>query len=559
MMSRTLNSKTTSFNLMKFELKRRLGILILMIIGVLLICPSYMVIYFSNIPYSQKSQYVSTWIDGFSMFSAIFGGIVVVGLNLLNFSFLYKRNAADFMDSMPLKRSQTLLSLSACSFIFSIIPIIIGFISLSVVAATNQNAGLIPSILLNFVYVAVCLIAVCVYSLIFILASANVFDFLVSFFGINIGASVIGLIVCQIFNDFLIGYAGNLTGEIISRSSPLAYIYWNVFDCVYENKSPLSFFIVSAVLIVLFAIINILLYNKRKSENTGKAFAYKFMFYICAVIASLCGGFVFGTIFAEESGMHSPLFYIFTVIGAAVTSVVYGAITFRGFKTVKKSLIIAGISAVMLFGAIGIVKMDITDFSSYIPKDNIKYVTADIGETDIRFDNPEKAVKLHKAIINKEGVIAKEDYYGDDVTLIRFEYMLKNKKTVARGFYVNTDKVKNEISDILKSDERFDQMRENLNKSDGSTVDIYFYDNDKQNISSYLTKAEAKEFIDIYQSELLSGERTVIPLIHISEDNEQNIVNLSFDTGYYEFIVDNSFPASKEYLIKLNLASRNME
>ena len=74
-------------------------------------------------------------------------------------------------------------------------------------------------------------------------------------------------------------------------------------------------------------------------------------------------GFGVGAIFSEVN-LTSPVFWIFTVAGALIASVAFGAISERGFKGYKKSLIMGSVSAAAVLLLTACYAFDIIGFEN---------------------------------------------------------------------------------------------------------------------------------------------------------------------------------------------------
>jgi len=561
MMLKTSSNKVNpATNMFKLGFKRNLGILVLVIIGFLLVCPAYLLINLNNVGTSiaDRQAFFTAWNDGFSLFCGIACGIAVVGINLLNFSFMFRRPSSDFTDSLPVKRTELFIARVISGYILSIIPAIISLVSLGIVSLFIVKTAIILRLITNIFYVLLVTASMSAISMIFIVASANVFDFLVSFAGINGGLLLFGLIITTMFEDLLLGYANTATLKVLKAISPPFYAYYGFVKHLYSSSEGLinlSFIIRCAVTTIIFFIFALLLYRKRKTENSGKAFAYKFIYFVCAFLISICASYVFGAIFADGTDYTSPIFYIFALIGALISSVVYGAVTFRGFKTLKKSLIVGGASFAVLVASVFIIKSDLVGFNKKIPQiKDIKYVTVDLTGETITLKDPQFAIDLHKKIINNNYAVNASDIYGPNCHCVDINYVLNNKTTLKRSYWLCTDKIDNEIDALLKSDDRFDGILKKLSRTTPSTVSFYQIDNNGNEAlcDSYLTYEECIKFIKIYKQD---AKNTATNL----SSNHLGHYTISWNgESYYanEFYFDESFEETIKYLDSLNLKDR---
>ncbi len=551
--SNSINPARGMFNL---TLKRNIGITVMLVIAFLLICPSYMLIDLFGENRADApvfKEYLSGWVYGFSIFCGIFAAISVTFLNLLNFSFMFKKNSSDFTDSLPLTRTELYFSKTLPSVILTLVPIICSLLSVGIVSVYFGIPSLWLDILVNFLYIFAITLVSSAFSMIFIVTAADVFDFLVSFAAINGGIIAIGVILCSICEQCLYGYNDSAYSSVLQIISPPFRVFLKFYEYI-ENENykaiSLDFFITAAIFIAVFTLISLLLYKKRKTENCSKAFAYKFMYYICSFIISFCGAYVFGELFSE--GELSLLFFVFAVIGGGICAVIYGAITNRGFKTVKKSLTVSAVSfvtlAVIIFGT----AFDITGFNKRIPeKSDIASVNVCIYGEDMTFNNPDIIMDIHKKAVEnknayKEGALAESESYG-----LYLAYNLKNGKTMKRMYTVFTKDYKAEINAILKSEERFNSIEKMLNADLPATVDVYApVKTDYQNV--YLTLDETRKLIDIYKEEIKDKD--------ISEMKDYKTVDINWGDGRrYKYVglrYNDTFKKTLNYIDSLDLKDR---
>ena len=562
MMLKTSSNKVNPFsNMFRFSFRRNLGIIVLVVIGFLLICPAFTIITLNNVSAtaSARKVFFSDYNSGFSFFCAVFSGIAVVLINLLNFSYMFKRNASDFTDSLPITRTELFISKVASGYLLVLIPSLLSLTALGITATCFGFGGIFKDVLINILYIAVITALCSAISMIFIVSSAGIFDFLASFAIVNVGLVILALIFANMFEELLIGFYGNSSyAGIIKTMSPVVFTYYGFGEYVFDedvNRICISYFIKNAVMILVFFGFSLILYKKRKTESTGKAFAYKFIYIICAFLISFCASYAFGAIFADGVNFKSFVFYIFALIGALIAGVAYGAITFRGFKTVKRSLIIGCVSFALMVASAGFIRADFVGFNKRIPENSrIKTATLEYDDNKVTYTDPTFVTNLHKKIITEDGVLIKNDTdYNEDTNFITIEYKLKNGRQAKRFYIVNYPKLKKELSDILKSKELFDGIRKPLIASKSKTVNIYSTSNDDTYYDAYLTVAETLKFLDIYEKEIKPKE------IKPSTDKNAGYYNISFgEKTYYHYglYFDETFTETKNYLDSLNLGDR---
>ena len=195
------------------------------------------------------------------------------------------------------------------------------------------------------------------------------------------------------------------------------------------------------------------------------------------MLAGICGGYALSEIFvlSADTKELSPIGIIFFIVGAIITTVVYGAVTNRGFKRFKKSIVL-GVASALVYGVIAIiVASGAFGFEKRIPeKKAISSVVVDFDDAFINFNDADKALKLHKAIIEKKA----DDEYLDTVdtphTYVRINYNLDKdgKDVLMREYFVDKVKIKKELFDVYSSDERFTEFEKGLErvKGDGEVL-----------------------------------------------------------------------------------------
>ncbi len=568
MMLKTSSNKVNpSANMFRFTLKQNLGIIVLATIAFLLVCPSYMLINLNAFTFTavEKNHYFKEWCENFSFFASIISGVSVVGINLLNFSFMFKRNSSDFTDSLPITRNELFLSKTISGFLIVLVPSVLSLLALGIAATCFGFSKIFLSVLINILYI-IAITAVCsAFSMIFIISSASIFDFLLSFATVNIGLLILGAIVCNMCEELLIGYRGSGYVTVFRYISPVSFAYYGFGSHVFSSHAPLiyfPYFIKAIIITAVFYVISLLLYRKRKTESTGKAFAYNFLYIICAFLISFCASYAFGAVFADGVNFNSGIFYLFAIIGGLIAGVVYGAITSRGFKTIKKSLIIGGVSFVIMVALAGSIKIDVIGYNKRIPsKENVKVASVKIWSDNVSYTDPTFVINLHKKIITEDGILTNynetnPELKDDELTAsaVDINYTLKNGRTLSRTYLVYDKKIEKELETLLKSKERFETIRNSLILSKPKTVNFYVNSKDDNYLDVYLTYNETLKFLDIYEKEIANKKVSSV----YDDNNNFYEMNYSGNSRYHSasFYFDETYTETKNYLDSLNLGDR---
>lgn len=568
MMLKTSSNKVNpSANMFRFTLKQNLGIIVLATIAFLLVCPSYMLINLNAFSFTavEKNHYFKEWCENFSFFASIISGVSVVGINLLNFSFMFKRNSSDFTDSLPMTRNELFLSKTISGFLIVLVPSVLSLLALGIAATCFGFSKIFLSVFINILYI-IAITAVCsAFSMIFIISSASIFDFLLSFATVNIGLLILGAIVCNMCEELLIGYRGSGYVTVFRYISPVSFAYYGFGSHVFSSHAPLigfSYFIKAIIITAVFYVISLLLYRKRKTESTGKAFAYNFLYVICAFLISFCASYVFGAVFEDGVNFNSGIFYLFAIIGGLIAGVVYGAITSRGFKTIKKSLIIGGVSFVIMVALAGSIKIDVIGYNKRIPsKENVKAASVKIWSDNVSYTDPTFVIDLHKKIITEDDILMDHNAFNHELkddestaTAVDINYTLKNGRTLSRTYLVYNKKIEKELETLLKSKERFETIRNSLTLSKPKTVNFYVNSKDGNYLDVYLTYNETLKFLDIYEKEIANKKVSSV----YDDNNNFYEMNYSGNSRYFSssFYFDETYTETKNYLDSLNLGDR---
>ena len=568
MMLKTSSNKVNpSANMFRFTLKQNLGIIVLATIAFLLVCPSYMLINLNAFSFTavEKNHYFKEWCENFSFFASIISGVSVVGINLLNFSFMFKRNSSDFTDSLPITRNELFLSKTISGFLIVLVPSVLSLLALGIAATCFGFSKIFLSVLINILYI-IAVTAVCsAFSMIFIISSASIFDFLLSFATVNIGLLILGAIVCNMCEELLIGYRGSDYRIVLRYISPVSFAYYGFGSHVFGSHAPLiyfPYFIKAIIITAVFYVISLLLYRKRKTESTGKAFAYNFLYIICAFLISFCASYVFGAVFEDGVNFNSGIFYLFAIIGGLIAGVVYGAITSRGFKTIKKSLIIGGVSFVIMVALAGSIKIDVIGYNKRIPsKENVKVASVKIWSDNVSYTDPTFVIDLHKKIITEDDILMDYNAFNHELkddestaTAVDINYTLKNGRTLSRTYLVYNKKIEKELETLLKSKERFETIRNSLTLSKPKTVNFYVNSKDGNYLDVYLTYNETLKFLDIYEKEIANKKVSSV----YDDNNNFYEMNYSGNSRYFSssFYFDETYTETKNYLDSLNLGDR---
>ncbi len=569
MMLKTSSRKINPFcNMLWFTIRKNLGIIVVLCIASLLYYPGTFIVNYENLLVSAENNHNNYLLENFGNAITIFSSSIVVLFNMLNFSFLYKKSSSDVFHAFPLTRSELLLSRFLSGIVATFIPTLLCYASFGVLMSFNSWMASFTEFFYYLIHTIIIVLVCSSFSMIFVVSAGTSFDLGVSLIGGNLALIAVGWIFESILDETLVGYNGYHISEIIYNLSPPYFcgVGLGRANDIKQNgitSQSIEFFIRSAVYIVVFTIVSLLLYNRRKAEKGGSAYAYKFMYLGCSILAGICGGFLLGMIFIGNITAFG--FWIFAVIGCLLTTVIYGTISNRGFKGVVKSIIMGAVSAVVL---IGVAISGVTGgfgYTNRIPQTNkIKNVSISAFGEEIPFDDPELIIDLHRAIIDTNATDYDYDYdlsYGY-IENVKFYYELKNGKTMSRSFTFDTSKVSSELLNIYQSQERINMIKESVDVVNAERINLYFYYNDEY-YNADIDYLEMQEFLQSYWQDVQNCDKAIFndrkDYEFIELFGDKKLDNNRSEWFGFQFEWNESFTNTKQFIENKNLVERSKQ
>lgn len=563
---KTSSRKINPFwNMIGFTLRKNIGIIIVLCIAALLYCPGSFIVNYEDLLVSVQNNRNNYLIENFGNTVTVLSAVIAVLFNMLNFSFLYKKSSSDVFHSFPLTRSELLLSRLLSGIAATLIPTLICYTSLGILMAFNGWMGTFTELFWYLLHTVIIMLVCSSFSMIFVVCAGGEFDLCISLIGGNLALIAVGWIFESILSETLIGFSGYYTSEIMYNLSPpyacgVGLGLANDIAKYGINGQSIEFLIRSVAYIVAFTVASLLLYNRRKAEKGGTAYAYKFMYLGCSLLAGICGGFLLGMIFIGN--ITNFAFWFFAVVGSVLTAVVYGTVTNRGFKGICRSVIMGGISAVAL---IAVAISGVTGgfgYTNRIPESSkIKNVSVSAFDENITFYEPQQALDLHKAILDTNAIDFNYSVPYFERQTIRFYYELQNGSTMQREFTVVESKVSDELLKIYKSEDRLKMINEHIDIVNAEQFSLYFYHNDEYyNVN--ISKSEADEFIKIYWQDVQNSDASVF------EEKDYRFIELSGyrkrdaqrdDYFQFQFEWQSSFTNTNQFIESHNLIERAKE
>ncbi len=521
------------WRMLGFTLRKSLGIIIVLCAAALLYCPGS---YISTVLDSMVGVNAISYTFIFAEFVAFFAGAVAVGFNIINFTFLYKKSAGDVFHAFPLTRCELLLSRALSGVISTMIPVTLVYGCFATLIAFNTWLGDLKMLALCFLNTLLIVLVCSAFSLIFVVCAGSMFDLAVSLAGVNLAVMLIGTIFTDTLSSTLIGFPDNYSFNMLYNLSVPYFCYRGIVDLysiteIGINSAFIEFYIRAVIYIVAFNAAAILLYNYRKAEKGGTAYAYKFMYLICSMLVGICGGYIIGMMFGY--GPEDLAYWAFMTIGALLCSTVYGVISNRGFKQVWRSVAVGGVAAAI---SIAVAVVGITGafgYSERIPDaDKISEVVVTVTDETVTLKEPQKALALHKDIV-KSGTAQKNYYLGDRIA---FDYKLKNGKIMSREFYLDINEVADTALDVYKSGERIDFYIQKIKDSKAQSITLDYSKSEGSGMI-LISNEQAIELLNAYKKDLAQCDKSVMTadyndiyyLVIMPEDKD--------DTVYYNISV----------------------
>ena len=539
---RASSVKKTAINLFLSTVKKNFGIIILVTIFMLLVCPGYLLVDINNhFEYIEEPYELSYMFEGLN-YALTFLTCAITGIGcLINFNFVYSKKSGDLYFALPTTRNGLLFSRLGASIVPAVIPLVLCYGSMAVSLLSKNIIGSISQIVTAALLNLMLIVMTACIAVLFIVCAGSMVDLLISLFGINIGLIGVTAIFIEFCSEYLRGFDSNNSIELVYSSSPFLYAFAKLEGLYKSNEGFIyntTFWIYVARIIALSVIClvaAVFLFKKRKAEKCTSAYAYKGVYYACSFLFSIAAAFLCGFIFSND--VERIFFWIFAIFGAVLGAVTFGLITDRGFKRLRSSIVVGLSSYLLLVITTIILSSGGLGYSSYIPKaENIETVCVDYDykNSGIEYSNPQFALALHKKLIESEefteveiadtnGIVYgdKEIITGADeatsvsyrethTTIVRISYNLKNGFKVYRHYWVKTKDCADELMAVIKSEENITAIK----KLGNDFIDANIYGDIDETENSYfdtkLTREECKKIMDTYTEELLQANDNIL-------------------------------------------------
>ncbi len=519
-------------NFMRFTLKKQTPLTLLITAFTLLVCPGLPIRYMLEFFDRKYGDYQLCNVFGyFAVFIFAAGLLLMFLLLLVNFSFLFNKKAGDMYQALPLTRNELLFTRAFSSFVAAFFTVTAAFAGLGIVNFLPDVEGIgVAQFITTYLLTVLFLMVSTAFTLIFVVCCGGYFDTFIALGSANLGPLALLAILINFASDRVNGITFN--DEMLFNTSPYLFMAGklyrnttlNTWYAVPSQKISLLEIILLTVFGIICLIISAKLFAIRKSEKAGEAYAFKFVPFIICLPISMVGGWLIGYILSGSSHFSSLDFWVFFIVGAILCAITYGVITFRGFKTLKKSLISGAIS-ILLMVALIIGSVVIANRAEvYVPnKENIKTIYLDnlyIG--DIAFeDDFDIVLDIHSKIVenieNEAGDTAYvENEFMNTIDRMNITYVLKSGKRIERRYWHSDHghpNLKAPLLRLVQSDSYLSGYAKcftSVKEFVGITYHEYDEKADKtESKNALLTNEQAKTLFELYKKEMKEADEDI--------------------------------------------------
>lgn len=553
-------------NFFKFSLRKQTPLTLLVFAFTLLICPGMLIrSVISDFSAGWSGKFV-IYNDAFAFWSAfILGASVLLMFMLLlsNFGFLFSKKAGDMFHALPLTRNEMLATRTLSSYIGSLFNMTVSYVGLCMVNSMPFVDGVpAKTMIMAYLLMVLFLLALTLYCLLFVVCSGGYFDAVIALAAVNLGPIFIAAMLILFATENTVGL--DLGYESLIYTSPVYFMFYKLVclpvavdaDELIPLTERASVWTVIGVLVftIACAVLAERLFRVRKSETAGEAYSFKFVPFIITLLVAMVGGYLVGGIMTGFDSHLNIFFWVLFIVGALLCAVAFGAITSRGFKTVRRSLLNGAVAAVVMVALVSGTTLSANIAEVYLPeKDEIAEIRLGYDEEIVFTENFDIILDIHTKIVDN----IKNDYNYDgsqfeffnNANDLNITYIMKNGSAVRRDYWLGFPEINNikpELLRLMQSDEflsKYTYCVQNpmnmvyiniLGEKYGYVDTVY---GDK---TAVLNNEQGREFLQILKSEMKAADVSVF---------SETCVVLSLSGERYEDIyIPTSFTQTLEYL-----------
>lgn len=500
---------------------------------------------------------------------------VPVLLGVFLFRFIMVKQSSDLIHSLPVKREKIFHHYIVMGIAFLVVPVLL--IALFMLGLHPLfSLGLYYSLGDIFYWMSVTIL----FNLLFFFATV--------FIGVLTGISAVQGVLTYIFllfpagimyllfyqvNFFLYGFSRDYSLKLnIEKASPLA----SLINLGYDRLSAVQV-LIYLFAIILFYVLSVHLYKKRKLERVSEAFVYNGVIPVFKYGTAFCFMLLGGTYFGETQGHW--IWRIFGYVSGSLFGYFIAEMvlqkSWRVFKSIKGYFLFSG-AIIILFG---ILQLDVTGFEKRMPQTSeIKKVY--FGNSPYSYMDTSVVYYLEeeeniKAVQNLHKEILENDEHNQSASRFSrsafFIYELHSGEKIVREYLLqNVDEYASFYKRIVESEE-YKKMNNEIITIDPDDVDkisIYSQRNSLQDGASITDEKGIQEAIkllkdDIYsetyeETETSSGLESSIEVllannksIHLSLKNSYETVNQWLkDKKLYDLATVNADDVSHVWVMK---------
>lgn len=459
--------------------------------------------------------------------------LLVAVLIAVNLRYMHRKKSADMFFALPVTTRKLFAARFLASFIGSIIPAIIGHITIIIFAFIYCSG----SVEIDFFACGILISLAAMIAAMFIFASlaagfmmftGHTYDAIQAFLIVSFLPFLMVILMRRDIITSLYGYNGAVSTSIFkdefcfSISPFMSILYFAIeslnfnydFDGFSYNNVDIIGFLIWFMVAVLVLIFSIWFAAKRKNERAGEPYVTPLLPAILQFLTAVSVGMLFALMFGD----FTSLFYtVSAVMLAMLGSVIFGAIQKRGFKKLKKDILTGAASGLAIIIILAI-------FITGVGFENTVPAAEDVADVVVKVDlltfesefekqeDIERVIALHKDIISQKPgrsydiIKGKKISSNYGVESIQIDYTLKNGEYISRRYYCKIEDFSNYVENMLKSENSMERYR--LKPSHDSITDCTLKINYSYSDSIIVPLEKIYELAQTYKNELREGNHS---------------------------------------------------
>lgn len=529
-----MTSKISYFNIAKEDMRHRMWMLALSILGSVLSLPVFFLLmnhtfmdrmerYYKDVQHANQyiirayTEFVNTYAVIAQAMILIIGALIVA---FFGYRYLYSRKMVDLYHSMPIKRTKLFFVNYVNGLLIWLIPMLVSMLLTLVLIFANlaslnltssfgaicQAAGgitirFILAFLITYHFAQVC-----------VMLCGNIFNAICStVIGGTVVFALYALIACGYSEIFFYTYSYNQDEPLYNWS-----ILSPIIDAilVLTNEGHTMFIVGSVVSAIVCLIAAWFLYLKRPSELAEHGIDNKWVQFVLRIITSILAGLAGSLIFIAILGEEATAWHLFGAILVGVFT--FGVLNcvfhmnFRSFFTHKLEMLGTVIFTCLIIFAF---KGDWFGYDEYIPdKEDIAYASINFYDyTDQNGywwyededDIPQMKYTNVDIIYNMLATVTDEAHQGEieeNYTNVSVEVTLQNGRTFCRSYRA----LENDIEVFRPIIESSEYQAAAYAFSTGNTEypdEISLYTNLQGSSGIITDDAQIKQIVDAYRAD----------------------------------------------------------